>query len=88
MVESPTLTDRVRKELGRVLYPPVDALCRYQSRSHEEARQYALASGESLALEEPFLADVVRGMYRTLEYLHIPDPRREALRGRYDPSEF
>lgn len=81
--ETPTLTDCVKAELGKVLYPPVDALCRYEHRTRDEACKYALASGETLALEEPFLADVLRCMYATLRYFEIPDPQREALLERY-----
>ena len=75
-----SLVDRVREVAGKVLYPPIDALCRYEQTAREERQRVSMEIGESLAPEETFLADTVRGMYRTLKYFEIPDPRREAVR--------
>lgn len=75
MRNSSTLTDRVKTELGKVLYPPVYALGKYSERVRERRHEERIRFGG--APEEPFSADVVRGLYWTLEYFHIPDPKRE-----------
>ncbi len=58
------------KKVGGGLYGLVGILDRYESRIREQ-------NGPTLG--EPFLADVVRGMYRTLEFLRIPDPATESF---------